>query len=133
MHTNVTVLDRFGTTADVEFPELEVPILTGPQRQGDVFILPVTASHAGQPIGTAVTVVRAETNSSNTHTLHGDGAWEPNARAGTDLVQGWLTVPGGGEAFLIHSEEHNAVGIGAGTYEVRRQREYAGVWRQVAD
>ena len=135
MHTNTTVLDRFGVSAlALEFPEAEVPILTGGQRQGDVLLLPVTTKHAGEPIGKGVTVVAAETNSANTHSLHGDGTWEPNAsRSVTDLVEGWLTVPEGGEAFLIHTEEHGALGVGPGTYEVRRQREFAGEWAYVAD
>ena len=136
-HTNATVLTAHGHRLDaIEYPELEIPVIAGePQRQGDVLVLNVTTAHKGEPLGKGVTVVRAETNSANTHTLVGDGLWEPNARATRDdeLVQGWLTVPAGGEAFLIHTEEHSALGIGAGTYEIRRQREYAGQWRRVAD
>lgn len=136
MHTNTTILTAHGISLDaIEHPDLEIPIISGNQRQGDVLILKVTTRHAGQPLGSGVTVVRAETNTANTHTLVGDGLWAPNARASRDdeLVQGWLTVPTGGEAFLIHTEEHSALGIGAGTYEIRRQREYAGEWRRVAD
>lgn len=135
MHTNATVLTRHGVDlADIELPDLEVPVLTATQRQGDVLVLKVTTRHDGQPLGAAgVTVVRAETSTANTHTLHGDGRWEPSPDADRDLVQGWLTVPEGGEAWLIHTQEHSAVGIGPGTYEVRRQREFAGEWRRVAD
>jgi hypothetical protein len=135
-HTNASVLTTHGIDLGaIEHPELEIPIVTGNQRQGDVLILKVTTAHAGKPIGKGITVVRAETNTSNTHTLVGDGHWEPNARANREdeLVQGWLTVPNGGEAFLIHTEEHSALGIGEGTYEIRRQREFAGEWRRVAD
>ena len=133
MHTNTQVLARYGI-ADLalEFPEAEVAILTGPQRQGDVFVLPITTKHKGVPIGAGVTVVRSEAGQSNTHSLHGTGLWEI-ARDTTGLVPGWVTVPAGGEAFLIHTEEHAAVGIAPGTYEIRRQREFAGEWRQVAD
>ena len=136
MHTNTTVLTAHGVSFDkIEHPEAEIQVISGNQRQGDVFVLKVTTVHGGKPIGTGVTVVRAETNTANTHSLHGDGLWEPNARAAseTELVQGWLTVPAGGEAFLIHTEEHTALGIGEGTYEVRRQREFAGEWQRVAD
>ena len=42
-------------------------------------------------------------------------------------------VPDGGEAYLIHSDEHGAMGIAPGSYEVRRQQEWAGEWRRVAD
>jgi len=135
-HTNASILTAHGVDLDsIEYPELEIPIVSGNQRQGDVLILKVTTKHAGTELGKGVTVVRAETNTANTHTLVGDGLWEPNARANREgeLVQGWLTIPAGGEAFLIHTEEHSALGIGAGTYEIRRQREYAGEWRQVAD
>lgn len=136
MHTNTTVLTAHGVGLDaIEHPEAEIPVLTGNQRQGDVLVLRVTTSHDGQPLNKGVVVVRAETNQANTHTLVGDGTWEPNARASREgeLIQGWLTVPDGGEAFLIHTEEHNALGIGAGTYEIRRQREFAGEWQRVAD
>lgn len=135
MHTNTSVLSAFNVTADLEHPEAEIEIISGNQRQGDVFVLKVTTEHGGAPLGRGVTVVRAETNQSNTHSLHGAGLWEPNARADQDdeLVQGWLTVPAGGEAFLIHTEEHSALGIGEGTYEIRRQREFAGEWRRIAD
>lgn len=133
MTTNTSVLTRYGyTDLDLEYPELEVPVLTGAQRQGDVLLLPVTVTRDGDPLGPGVEVVRSE-QGSNTHTLHGDGRWLANLTPADDLVQGWLTVPDGGEAFLIHSEEHNALGVGPGTYEVRRQREFAGEWRQVAD
>ena len=134
MHSNASVLTAHGVSVEkIEHPEAEIKVVSGNQRQGDVLLLKVTTKHAGKPLGSGVTVVRAETNTANTHSLHGEGTWEPNARADTDLVQGWLTVPEGGEAFLIHTEEHSALGIGPGTYEVRRQREYAGEWRRVAD
>jgi len=134
MHTNTTVLTAHGVSADkIEHPEAEIQIISGNQRQGDVMVLKVTTTHGGEPLGKGVTVVRAETNSANTHSLHGDGIWAWSDRADMDLLQGWLTVPAGGEAFLIHSEEHSALGIGEGTYEIRRQREFAGEWQRVAD
>lgn len=135
MHTNSTVLSRYDISdLAIEFPDAEVPVLTGSQRQGDVLVLAVDPSaEVGEPIGKGVTVVRAETNSANTHTLHGDGLWLADPNTGTGLTQGRLTVPQGGEAFLIHTEEHNAIGIGEGTYEIRRQREFQGEWRRVAD
>lgn len=134
MHTNSSVLSRYGVSdLAIEFPELEVPVISASQRQGDVLVLKITTEHGGKPLGKGVTVVRSEASSGNTHTLHGDGTWEPNPRADRDLVQGCLTVPEGGEAFLIHSEEHSAIGIGPGTYEIRRQRDYQGEWAFVAD
>lgn len=135
-HTNTSVLQQHGyQTLELEFPELEIPVLSANQRQGDVLLLKITKTiDGGRPLGKGVEVVRSE-QGSNTHTLHGDGVWLANDRAvdAEVLVQGWLTVPDGGEAFLIHSQEHNAIGIGAGTYEIRRQREFAGEWRRVSD
>lgn len=134
-HTNTSVLTNHGITADVEFPELEVPILSATQRQGDVLMVKVTTPHQGAPLGVkGVVVVRAETNNANTHSLHGDGTWEPHTSTRVDdLVQGWLTVPDGGEAFLIHTEEHSVLGFGPGTYEARTKRELADEIRAVAD
>ena len=135
MKTCTSIHAEFGYSADkIELPDLEIPVKTGPQRQGDVFLLPVTTTHPGEPIPPAgVTVVRAESSAANTHNLHGDGAWLWSPDADTNLVQGWLTVPAGGVAYLIHTEEHPALAVGPGSYEVRRQQEWAGEWRRVAD
>lgn len=137
MHTNTSVLTAHGVSLDnIELPDMEIPIVSGNQRQGDVMILKVTTSHDGTPLPVrGVVVVRSEVNSGNTHTLVGAGSWaaNPNAVREDELVQGWLTVAPGEEAFLIHTEEHSALGIGEGTYEIRRQREFAGEWRRVAD
>lgn len=139
-HTTESIHAQFGVSLlDQEYPELEVPIVSGNQRQGDVMILKVThdRTDGAAPIGAqGVVVVRAETDAANTHTLYaltGECKWLPNPNASADLVQGWLTVPGIGEATLLHTSEHSAVGIGPGTYEIRRQQEFAGVWRRVAD
>lgn len=137
MNTTTSVLTTHGYSVDAqEYPELEIPILSASQRQGDVLLLKIDDHDmtGARPIGARVEVVRSE-QGSNTHTLHGDGDWLPNPAA-TDpdeLVQGWLRVPAGGEAWLIHTEEHSAIGVGPGVYEVRRQREFAGEWRRVAD
>lgn len=141
-HTNASVLADKGISLDsIEHLDLEVPVVSGNQRQGDVFLLKVTVDRTqdAKPLGkTGIVVVRAETSAANTHTLYaltGECLWLPNARADRDdeLVQGWLTVPADAEATLIHTEEHNVLGIGPGTYEVRRQREFAGEWQRVAD
>lgn len=130
--TNTEILTRHGyTDLQLEYPELEISVLTGAQRQGDVLIIPAKPRE-GAAIGRGVEVVRSEAGS-NTHCLHGDGTWSESPDAATALVQGWLTVPDGGECYLIHSQEHNALGIGPGSYEIRRQREFAGEWRRVAD
>lgn len=122
-HTNETVFATAGIdTTNLEFPELEIPILDGIQRQGDLILVPVPDRHTEVPLGDGVTVVEAESGSGNAHILIGDGTWR--RAVGHELVEGWVSVPAGGQAFLIHTEEHNALGIGPGCYEIRRQREW---------
>lgn len=114
--------------------QVDVPLLTGPQPQGDVIVIP--AGQIGR-VATAlvpaagVAVVRGE-NGGNTHLLIGDGpvAWAPG-RAGAQTL-GTLTVPAGSAAFLLHPE-HGAAGVAPGTYVIRRQREQADEVRLVAD
>jgi hypothetical protein len=117
--------------------EAQVPVLTGPQCQGDLMVVPVAQAYeaGGQapewPQGQlvpmdGVQVVHGEATG-NTHWLHaGFGspgvAWH---RADDGLVVGVLTVPGGQSAMLIHTDEHGANGIGPGSYEIRRKREQA--------
>lgn len=132
-----TILDRAGVTAlGVLDTQIDVPILTGAQRQGDVIVLPAEGA-ATTPIPQAgVVVVRAETSAGNTHQLvNWDGRcfFDFAAQDDDSLVLGTLTVPEGASAYLVHSDEHGANGIGPGTYELRRQREFAGHWRRVAD
>jgi len=135
-----SILDRAGIgTLGVLDIQIDVPILTGAQRQGDVIVLPrPNRATATTPIPAAgVRVVRAEA-SANTHSImswDGPGCFFDVDQTGgnADLTLGTLTVPPGGSAYLLHTEEHGANGIGPGTYELRRQREFAGEWRQVAD
>lgn len=121
--------------------QVDVPVVAAgshPQRQGDVLVAHRPAlPAAGTPIPAGgVTVVRGEATG-NTHTLH---SWDGlcffdvdrfGGRVGLRL--GTLTVPDGASAYLVHTEEHGANGIGPGTYELRSKREWAGVWRAVAD
>lgn len=136
LNTLGQILDHAGIgTLGVLDTEINVPILTGTQRQGDVIVLPrPNKPAAATPIpATGVQVVRAEA-SINTHSLMSwDGQCFFDAGGDTGLVLGVLTVPVGASAYLLHTEEHGANGIGPGTYELRRQREFAGEWRRVAD
>lgn len=113
--------------------QVTIPVLRDPQIQGDVSILPVTTKVATTAIPrTGIAVVVGE-NGGNTHSLHGERCFFDfaPAKAGS-LKLGTLTVPVGEEAYLIHPE-HGAMGMAPGTYDLGRQREYAGEWRQVAD
>ena len=138
--TNGDVMDRHQIdTGGIEHLDEHVPFLTGPQRQGDVLLIPVKAENStpGERVpAKGVTVVRGETTGGNSHILHtldGECFWEPAANADTQLVQGRVTVPADSTATLLHTQEHNVIGIGPGSYELRRQQEFAGEWRRVSD
>jgi hypothetical protein len=128
---NVSVLKYLARDADV-------PVVNTAACQGDVSILRVTLCEAATPLPQAgFPVVRGEAGG-NTHSLHaapGSGVcFDPNTGSGDfgDLVLGVLTVPGGTRAVLAHPE-HGFLEIDPGTYQIGRQREYAGEWRMVAD
>jgi hypothetical protein len=115
--------------------DLDIPILTGLQRQGDVIVVPDPKAKATTPVPAAgVPVVRGE-NGGNTHAIVADG---PGVtcdvrRASADaLTLATLDVPTGSVAWLAHPE-HGYMGIGAGTYTLRRQREQADELRMVQD
>lgn len=143
MHTLTTVLNRADITVpDDLLADYEVPVLTSAQRQGDVGIFP--RAHASNleladaivvpPIGTAV--VRGEATG-NTHLLQAEPGcevfWKAFNPVDGDVVLGILHVPQGSTAWLIHTDEHGANGIGAGTYTVRGKREFADEIRRVQD
>lgn len=126
-HTGVDVI----TEQDLD---LEIPVLGGVQRQGDVLVRPadVTANTAVPITGTPV--VRGE-NGGNTHAIYAaDGPVFCDVTAGspTDLRIAVLSVPEGSTAYLGHPE-HGYSGIAPGDYEIRRQREQAEEMRMVAD
>ena len=125
--------------------EAEVPVLSRPQAQGDLMIVPVALAYGegetvpAYPQGTpvpmdGVQVVHGEATG-NTHWLHAGFnspgvAWH---RVDEGLVIGVLTVPAGQTAMLIHSDEHGANGIAPGVYEIRQKRELADEIRYVED
>lgn len=111
--------------------QAEIPVLSGPQAQGDVGILPVTTKPATTPIPPEGVVV-ATGREGHDHKLLPGGFFDPAPQREGSLVIGTLTVPEGGEVYMAH-DEHGYTGIAPGTYRVGRQREYAGEWRAVAD
>ena len=137
MPTLQVLAERFGyDDLAVSFPEVDIPILTGAQRQGDVLVLPSAPRRTlpgfgrRQSLDAGVVVVGVR-SSGHTHTLFGEGTVRRRHRAeagqNAALTAGcvaWLHVPDGGEAFLMHSDEHGALGIGPGVYELRRQTDY---------
>lgn len=114
--------------------ELDIPVLAGLQRQGDVLVRPAKVP-ATTPVPAAGTpVVRGE-NNGNTHAIYAaDGPvfCDPIAGSATDLRVACLSVPEGSTAYLGHPE-HGYMGIAPGAYEIRRQREMAEELRMVAD
>ncbi|HTM85916.1 MAG TPA: hypothetical protein VL179_13625 [Mycobacterium sp.] len=112
--------------------DLDIPVLSGMQRQGDVLVLPaaVTATTAVTAAGTPV--VRAE-NGGNTHAIYAaDGPVYCDPVASEGLRVATLTVAEGATAYLGHPE-HGYMGIAPGNYEIRRQREMGATARMVAD
>jgi hypothetical protein len=115
--------------------ELEIPVLGGVQRQGDVLVKPLALHTATAVVPAAGTpVVRGE-NGGNTHAIYpADGPVYCDVLAGSarDLRVALLSVPEGSTAYLGHPE-HGYMGIAPGSYEIRRQREQAEEMRMVAD
>jgi hypothetical protein len=115
--------------------DAEVPLSDGVQRQGDVLVLPTRdegerpADHheAAAIPAEGVMVVRGEAGG-NGHLLLGDGTWSPS---GAEFDLGVVHVAT--EAYLLHPE-HGALGMAAGHYRLRRQREHTPSGpRRVAD
>jgi hypothetical protein len=105
--------------------DADVRLSQGVQRQGDVLITPLPRrasavleqSQATVPIpADGIPVVQGEATA-NTHLLVGYGTWSP---ATTEPDLGIVHVATA--AYLLHPE-HTALGIGAGRYRLRRQRE----------
>lgn len=114
--------------------DAEVPILTVPQGQGDLLIVPASREFkAGKVVPDAgVQVVHGEATG-NTHWLHGSSTKVRWARLDFGQTVGLVDVPEGETAYLIHTDEHGSNAMGPGVYELRRKREQAEEIRLVAD
>jgi hypothetical protein len=134
MHTFTSALALIGADVPAHLEaDAGVPILSEPQAQGDVLIYAAAApaSVSWQPLqGTGIRVVQGEAGG-NTHWLH-PGFESPGVRWAADsgsgaegLTLGYVEVPEGQSALLIHTEEHGANGIGPGIYVLNRKREFA--------
>jgi hypothetical protein len=127
MHTYASALALSGISVPAHLhADAQVPVLDGPQSQGDLLIMPV-----GEPPRTAwrpvppggIQLIRGEATG-NTHWLHA-GFESPGVRyapAVKGVRIGYLHVPHGNSALLIHTDEHGANGIGPGTYAIHRKR-----------
>jgi hypothetical protein len=120
-------LDLVGATVpDHLVADAEVPILTGPQAQGDLLVVPVDKL-AGELLPVpdeGVQVVFGEATG-NSHFLHRgfDSPGVKFVRLDDDLTLVGLLVPEGQNAQLIHTDEHGSAGIGPGMYEIHAKRE----------
>lgn len=138
MHTYATTLAMIGATVPGHLiADAEVPILTGPQCQGDLMVYPTQAPtnvEFGVVPKAGVQVVHGEATG-NTHWLH-QGFDSPGvrwARVDQGLVIGYVVVPEGQSAMLIHSDEHGSNGVGPGVYAINGKREQADEIRRVQD
>ncbi len=134
MATTSEMIEVTGVDVITHQDDIEIPVLAGVQRQGDVIVRPakVAATTAVPAAGTPV--VRGE-NGGNTHAIYAaDGPVFCDTQAGSvrELRVATLSVPEGSTAYLGHPE-HGYMGIAPGDYEIRRQREMAEEIRMVAD
>ena len=134
MATTTELTEATGVQVITHQDDVDIPVLGGVQRQGDVLVVPakVTASIEVPAAGTPV--VRGE-NGGNTHAIYaadGPVLCDTFAASTTSLRVATLTVPEGSTAYLGHPE-HGYMGIAPGSYEIRRQREMAEEMRMVAD
>lgn len=119
--------------------EVEIPVLNGPQSQGDVRIRPAHATRVTvrggwtmvKPAG--VTVVEGGAGGHPHHlmpSLAGTLQWTTDVSDPEGLAVGVLecTAP----AYLLHPE-HGGSGIAPGRHVIRRQRQQADVERLVED
>ncbi|NMO54039.1 hypothetical protein HH310_23005 [Actinoplanes sp. TBRC 11911] len=128
MHTYATALARSGVSVpDHLVADAVVPILDGPQAQGDLMIVPVDAPPRGLAWETVpdagIQVIYGEATG-NTHWLH-RGLDSPSVRWVFDrhgVRLGYLEVAPDNSALLIHTDEHGANGIGPGYYAIHRKR-----------
>ena len=130
--TLASVEARYGVTMlDHLDRDVEIPTVTKAACQGDTSILRVTTKAATTPIP-AGGVVLIQGQGGHTHSLHGEGFFDPAPSKPGSLTLGTLTVPDGAEVFELHPE-HGGLRILPGTYRIGAQREFAGEWVRVAD
>lgn len=141
MSTTITrtvghLAEQTGVTVTADWADdITIPILSGLQRQGDVLIVPsLREKPAATAVPSAGTPVVVGESGGNTHAIHAEGDVRVDVRApeAGRLLAAVVTVAPGATAWLAHPE-HGFLGIGEGTYEVRRQREMADELRLVAD
>lgn len=136
MATTTQMIETTGVdvVTATDIADVEIPVLGGTQRQGDVLVRPTKAAATTLVPTSGTPVVRGESGG-NTHAIYAaDGTVYCDVISGSarDLRVALLSVPEGSTAYLGHPE-HGYMGIAPGNYEIRRQREMAEEIRMVAD
>lgn len=147
--TYKSALDKIGVSIPAHLEaDAEVPVLDEPQAQGDLLLVPLRLDPAESPAEEAwepvpdngVAVVRGE-GTGNTHWLHrgfdspgvlyAPQAATPRNVSADALVIGFVRVPEGQCAELIHTDEHGCNALAPGDWVIRRKRAQAGIVRIV--
>jgi hypothetical protein len=141
------LIGRYGVDVATHLDrDADIPVLTAPQIQGDVSIRPVRRPRfwhrhldrhwwpVERPIPPEGVAVITGGEGHQHRLLPGPGRFDWVTVSSRPLLIGILTVPAGCEQYLAH-DQHGYLGIGPGTYEVGRQREWtpATHWRNVLD
>jgi hypothetical protein len=145
------LIGRYGIDVDAHLDrDADIPVLTGPQAQGDIGIRPARPRQEGgsrfrrprgggrrapavTPIPAGGVVVATGQEGHEHRLLPGPARFDLVRPFSGSLLIGILTVPAGGEAYLAH-DQHGYLGIGPGTYEVGGQREWTPEsWQPVED
>ena len=134
MQTLEALSTKFGTgSLDHLIESAEIPVLSTPQRQGDVSWWPMKAGEVAglqEVPSKGYPVVRGEAGG-NTHLLLAEGPVF-FAPANDTLRLGTLVVPEGSIAHM-HHPEHGYNSIAPGTYLFKGQQTQMDTLRRVAD
>lgn len=116
--------------------DAEIPVLTEPQAQGDLLIIPIDGPGvAWQPLDAEGHQVVTGEATGNTHWLHPgfDSPGVEFARVDDDLRLVVVKIPEGQSAVLAHTDEHGCNAMGVGTYAIHGKREQRDVVERVRD
>lgn len=122
--------------------DAEVPVVTEPQRQGDISVWPVAAVGFTPDMRRLTLVpdegIQAVVGEATGHTHWLSRSFDSPGVSWYRIADGSVRigvvhVPDGQVAELIHTDEHGANAIGPGTYVLHGKREIADELRMVAD
>jgi hypothetical protein len=137
------LIRRYGVDVGTHLDrDADIPVLTAPQVQGDVSVRPVRRRRqAVTPLPPQGVVIATGREGHEHRLLPGPARFDPAAGPARSLLRiGTLTVPADCEQYVAH-DQHGYLGIGPGTYELGRQREWTppparirrARWRNILD